>query len=207
MLGKQRLVGGHDRFAMLERGLDRKARGTLVAADQLDEEIDVLGRRERDGIVEELDGRCVEAAILGPVAGRDGGHDDLAAGAGLQRLVLLRQQAHDGRADRADAGDADPQNLSHVFQFPARQSGGAALCPIWPGRSRKRGVAGGQAACSVVASICETNQRFIQASTHGIGMIRQQPRKPTSPRQSISTPLPLKEKRTGPTTLRQTQSR
>ena len=41
VLGQQRLVGGDDMLAGFERGLDRRARRAFLAADQLDEHVDV----------------------------------------------------------------------------------------------------------------------------------------------------------------------
>ena len=59
--GKQRLVGGDHRAADLERGLHRGERRAVLAADQLDEEVDAVrfGQRHRDRrTIRARSGRC-----------------------------------------------------------------------------------------------------------------------------------------------------
>ena len=110
MAGEQRLVGGDDRAADLERGRDGGQRRAVLAADQLDEEIDVGRLGERDRIVEPGDVREVDAAIavarLRPQTAvtttwRPSFFGELDA--------VLLEDADQRRADIAEAGDADPQ--------------------------------------------------------------------------------------------------
>ena len=55
MLGEQRLVGGDDVAAGLERRLDRRSRAApSVAADQFDEDVDIGDLRQLDRVVEPL---------------------------------------------------------------------------------------------------------------------------------------------------------
>ena len=63
MLGKQRLVGGHDMAAGVERGTHAGTRRALVAAHQFDEDVDIGLLGHFDRIVEPLRAAEVDAAI------------------------------------------------------------------------------------------------------------------------------------------------
>ena len=56
----------------------------------------------------------IEAAILRPFAGGHRRHADRTAGALGECVVLAREDADDGCADRAETGDADTKCLSHA---------------------------------------------------------------------------------------------
>ena len=51
-IGEQRLVGGDHSLPARERRLDRRLGGAVGAADQLDEDVDIGARGQRDRIVE-----------------------------------------------------------------------------------------------------------------------------------------------------------
>jgi hypothetical protein len=92
-----------------QRRLDRRARRAFVAADQLDEQVDIGRFRQFDRIVEPSEAAQRDAAVLALVAGADAGDDDGAPRAPLKRLRLTLQQANDGGANGAEAGNADAQ--------------------------------------------------------------------------------------------------
>ena len=106
VLGQQRLVGGDDAGAVLERGEDQRA-GRLDAADHLDDQVDVVAGDQPRGVggqqpLGDLDlARRVEPAY--------GDTDELDRGAhpGRQVAGLLLQQPHHLRADRAAAQHRD----------------------------------------------------------------------------------------------------
>ena len=64
MMGKQRLVGGDDVLAGVERGLDGLLGDAVVAADQLDEDVDRRILRQRDRIVDQANAGNIDAAAL-----------------------------------------------------------------------------------------------------------------------------------------------
>ncbi len=92
MLGHQRLVGGDDVLLVGERGLDDRERDPLGAADQLDDDVDFRVGGHRDRVVVPAHRRQIDAAVAPPVARRDRGDDDAAAGAQREQLGLALQQ-------------------------------------------------------------------------------------------------------------------
>ena len=93
MLGEQRLVGGDDGLAGRERRLDRRERHPVLAADELDEKIDLARLRQSDRVVEPGEAGDVDAAVLALLAGRNPGDDDFAADAASERRRLPVEQA------------------------------------------------------------------------------------------------------------------
>ena len=121
VLGKQRLVGGDDMPAGLERGLDRGARRPLVAADQFDEDVDVGLLGELHRIVEPLGRGQVDAAVLARSARRNGGDDDRPAALAGQFGGLFGKHARHARADGAQPGNSHTQCFSHLPKSPSNQ--------------------------------------------------------------------------------------
>ena len=79
VLGEQRLVGGDDGGAVLERGGDERA-GRLDAADDLDDDVDVAAFDQGGGVGGEQ--RRVDVDALAAAAGRpDGDAGELDRGA------------------------------------------------------------------------------------------------------------------------------
>ena len=113
VVGQQRLVGGDDGLARVERGEDQLA-GQLDAADHLDDEVDVVAGDERRR-------RRWSAARPGtPRSLLDAAHGDTAqhhrgADAGLEVLGVLAQDAHDLAADVAEAEDRDTDRAMRRF--------------------------------------------------------------------------------------------
>ena len=107
--GKQGLVGGDDRAADLQRSAHRRKRWAILAADQLDEQVDAVGFGERHRIVEPLERRRVDPAIAGAGPRADGSDDDRPADLAGEFSAVLLQDAHERRADIAKTGDADAQ--------------------------------------------------------------------------------------------------
>ena len=106
VLGDQRLVGGDDRLAGVERGFDRGLRRAVRAADQFDEDVDVRRLRQFDRIVVPGQIRDIERTRPRARARRNAGHHSLAAG--RSEAGLIRQEVQQAAADRTQARDADP---------------------------------------------------------------------------------------------------
>ncbi len=113
MLGEQRLVGGDHRFARRQCRFDGALGGIADAADQFHEHIDVGGARQRDWIGIPFYFLEIDAAILSPRARADRDDLDRAAATRDERLLLARHLGDQGRADRAQSGDAYFQRLDH----------------------------------------------------------------------------------------------
>ena len=113
VLGEQRLVGGDDVLAGIERRLDGGFGDAAVAAHQLDEDVDrgVLGEHNRIG--EELRFLRHRALLFGLRLGGDAGHFDAASGDIPEPASMRGQQVEQAAADGAEAGDADFQIFSH----------------------------------------------------------------------------------------------
>ncbi len=92
-----------------ERRLDGRLGGTIRSADQLDEDVAVRLARHADRIVEPGERRDVEAAVLRPVAGGDGGDAGGAAGTGRKGVALRRKRPGGGRADGSQSGDGEAE--------------------------------------------------------------------------------------------------
>ena len=113
VLGEQRLVGGDDVLAGVERRLDRLLGDAVRAADQLDEHVDARDRAPAPPDRRTSDAARVDAAVLALGARRDA--DDLQRTAGTlgQALLVQVRAAQAARADGAEAGDAQGKRLLH----------------------------------------------------------------------------------------------
>ncbi len=127
VFGEEGLVGGDHRLARLERGFHRRPRRALGAADQFDEDVDVIGARQGDRIVEP--GRAGNVAAA---TSADAGHHGRAARRRERRT--LGQEGDERPAHDAQAGDADPPGAGHQ----AETGSGRSRLRIWPDWSRKR---------------------------------------------------------------------
>ena len=88
----QRLVGGDDVLAVVERGVEHAPGDAVGAADQLDDDVDLGIGRHRRRVLVPAHRRQIDAAIAAAVAGRDRGDNDPAAGALRQQIGLPVQQ-------------------------------------------------------------------------------------------------------------------
>ena len=70
VLGEQRLVRGDDVLACRERRFHRGARGALIAAHQLDENVDVGRVRQRHRVVEHFERREMPRSRTAPAVTR-----------------------------------------------------------------------------------------------------------------------------------------
>ena len=110
---QQRLVGSDDRLAGHDRRLDDLARRALVAADQLDHQIDLGVTRERHRV-------CDPASApeqrfgLGAVAGRRRDDAHPTPGPRRDQIRIAPDPLQDGAADDAEAGDADAQGIHEL---------------------------------------------------------------------------------------------
>ena len=111
MVGDHVLVGGHDRLAGAEGG-GHEGVGRLVAAHELDDDVDVGARHEVGRRVgHEVVGHA-ERAGPGEVALRDAREDEAGHAAGVHALGMLEEGAHDGSADGAGAEHRDAEGSS-----------------------------------------------------------------------------------------------
>ena len=134
VLGEQRLVGGDDRFARAQRGLDAFARRALVAADQFDEQVDVFGTRQLEGVLEPFDAGEIEPG-RGRVAGGDAGDGDLRGRCGRRdrRLALRRPTTAAPTVPRP----AMPTRKTSPWSGPRRKLECGAFCLILAGGSMR----------------------------------------------------------------------
>ena len=113
MLGEQRLVGGDDTLPRLQRRAHALIGGTVLAAHQLDEDVDRVGAREPDRVIVPGDRVEVDTAVLGPVACADACDLYRAAELRDEGVALPLDEARDGCADRAQSGDPEPERCVH----------------------------------------------------------------------------------------------
>ena len=111
------------RLAAIVRARQRQRRA-VRAADQLDDDIDIVARRQFGGVVDPGEARQIDAAIARPVARRDRDDLDRAAGAALDDLAVDVEQLDDARAHRAQPRQRDPQCLA-IKNPPVVQRGRA----------------------------------------------------------------------------------
>ena len=99
VLGEQRLVGGDDRRAVLERGQDQRP-GRLDAADHLDHQVDVAAGDQAVRVGGEQPVGHVDVARRVEAAYGDADQLDRRADPGGEVAGLLGEQPHHLRADR-----------------------------------------------------------------------------------------------------------
>ncbi len=116
VLREQRLVGGDHVLAVGDRRQDELA-GARLAADQLDDDVDVRMRDQLRGIGHQLDALEAHRARLGEVARARGHRDhDLAAGAARDLLAVAAQHLDGAAAHGAQAQQADADRF-HAMGF------------------------------------------------------------------------------------------
>ena len=113
VMGEQRLVGGDDMLAGRERGLDRLLRHAPLAADQLDEHVDLGISRESDGVLHETKSGEIGVALLLPAFGRESDDLDRAPGARGKLRLARRKQPQETAADGADPRQPKLQCITH----------------------------------------------------------------------------------------------
>ena len=113
VMGEQRLVGCDDGLAGRQRGLHRRFRRPLRAADQLDDTIDLAGLRQCHRIVEELETADIDATVAVAVTRGHRGQRDATAGPAANDDDGSAGSQQRG-ADRAETGDPDAKRLNHV---------------------------------------------------------------------------------------------
>ena len=104
VLGEQRLVGGHDAGAVLQRGEDQRP-GRLDAADDLDDDVHVVAGDQRGRVGGEQPLGHLDLAGRVEAAYGDADQLDRLADPRLEVTGLLLQEADHLRADRAAAED------------------------------------------------------------------------------------------------------
>ncbi len=85
----------------------------LGAADELDNDVDIVARGERGHIILPGEGGEIDAPLPMPIAGRHGGDHDRPAGAPGDELRIGFQQLHDAGPNSAEPGEADAKGGGH----------------------------------------------------------------------------------------------
>ena len=114
VLGEQRLVGGHDAGAVLQRGEDQRP-GRLDAADDLDDDVHVVAGDQRGGVGGEQPVGHVDLAGRVEAAYGDADQLDRLADPRLEVAGLLLQEADHlrSRPTRSRARPPSRSLLSH----------------------------------------------------------------------------------------------
>jgi hypothetical protein len=110
---EQRLVCRHDVLARRDR-LHHQRAGDAVAADQLDDDVDVRVRDDLARIVDDLSRVAHDALGARRVEVRDHRDADATPGAALDLLLVALQHVERAAADSADAEQADLDGLDGV---------------------------------------------------------------------------------------------
>jgi hypothetical protein len=110
---EHRLVRGDDVAPARDRGLGGRLGRPVLAADHLDDEIDVLAPGECHGIVLPGIGGEIDAAVAVARAGRDRDDLDRAAGAGGDQPTMGLEHGDHAGPDSAESGDGDAQRVGH----------------------------------------------------------------------------------------------
>ena len=115
VLGEQRLVGG-DHVLAARDGRQHQLLRARLAADQLDDDVDVGLRDDRAGSATSSMPSSATARGFGEVAGRGHGDHDLAAGAARDLLAVAAQHLDGAAADGSQAQQAHADRF-HVSFF------------------------------------------------------------------------------------------
>jgi hypothetical protein len=107
MMGEQRLVGGDHMLAGAERGLDRVLGNALLAADQLDENVDLRIAGELDGVGHEAEAGDIDAPVLAPVARGYGCDLDRPAESLGKGITALGEKSQEAASDCAETGEPE----------------------------------------------------------------------------------------------------
>src|SRR6516164_2690987 len=111
--GKQRLVGGDNRFFRGERGRDRGLGRVALPADQLHEDVDLAIARERYRVGDPTQFLVTDVALLAARARTNCDDLDRATATSGECVALALDEAGDARADRAQAGNTEFQWSGH----------------------------------------------------------------------------------------------
>ncbi len=122
MPSKKRLVGRHHVLSSRECDLHAFKRGSILATDQLDKNVDVAAARERGGIVKPFHVFKIDAAVFVACSGGDGGNLDPPVGfCGDGRPIFTQQQQKTG-ADGAKSCDAQSKGVIRFHAASCRLS-------------------------------------------------------------------------------------
>src|SRR6516162_1933655 len=111
--GKQRLVGGDDRFFRRQRSRDCGFGRIAIAADQFHEDVDLRVARKRHWVGDPAQLLATNVAFLAARARTDRDDLDRAAATGGERVTLALEEPGDTRPDRAQAGNTEFQWSGH----------------------------------------------------------------------------------------------
>ena len=111
MMRQQRLVGRHHMLAGLQRRTDQVQRDPALAADHLDNDIDIVARGDIGRILDPGDARHVKPAVGGAAARADGGDGERSASDCGDFSAAMAELAGGFAADDAETGDTDTKRL------------------------------------------------------------------------------------------------
>ncbi|MGY4288676.1 hypothetical protein ACVWXO_007896 [Bradyrhizobium sp. LM2.7] len=123
VLGEQRLVGGDDGLAGVERGFDRGERRIAGTAHQFDETVDAGMRGQRHRIPGPFDIAQIEATLLRLRARGDGDDTNAASAAPCEHAGLRFNQTDNFGAHGAEPRYAHFQGCDHdAFRKPVEEN-------------------------------------------------------------------------------------
>ena len=111
MMRQKRLVRRHHMLAGLKRRPDEIQRHAALAADHLDDDVNIVTRRDVCRILDPGDPRHVESAVGGAASRTDSRDGERPAGDGGNLGAAMAQLACGFAADDAEPGDTDTKRL------------------------------------------------------------------------------------------------
>ena len=101
VMGDKRLVGRHHMFAVGQRALDELFRDAFMATDEFDDDIDILGIRQRPRIRFDADAFQIDFTFFVRIAHGDSDDFNRSATAGSDEVSVMFQQLGGALADGA----------------------------------------------------------------------------------------------------------
>ena len=117
---QHRLVGGDDMLAGFKSPGHKIERNPFLAADHLDDNIDIIALGDLRRFICPVDPGNVKAAIGIARAGTDNIDPEVASGDGGKRVAMMADLAGDFTAHDAEAGNSDPQRGGRFLGFVRR---------------------------------------------------------------------------------------
>ena len=109
MMGDQGLVRGNDMLAALEGVFDERLGDTVRAADQFNDQIDIIGVGHQGRVVVPVKTGNIDSPVERPGSGRHGNDVDIATGPQRQQFLMSIDDLNRAGADGSQSGYADPE--------------------------------------------------------------------------------------------------
>jgi hypothetical protein len=129
MLGQQRLVGRHHSFSGAKRGPNCKLGWIALAADQFDENLNLLVGRKSCRVGDPAWLSLAKVALLVGPSRRHRDDLDAASAPGRNQIALLGDETHDRGTNRAKPGKTGFQRRNHLSQGTRSQHRGRSTPP------------------------------------------------------------------------------